>query len=290
MLRSLALISLLSVCMAACGREPARPASAPVAAPAPTVAAAPASPAGTSAQQAEDTSGQAAKAQETGADAAGDATRGDTALEHLAALTPEQQLPAGKWKAGVNYLPLVPAQPTNVAPGKVEVVEVFWYGCPHCYALEPFIESWDKSKPSYIELVRVPVMWGQVHREHARLFYTLEALGRRDLHKTVFDTIHGNSTDPNHMLVATDDARTLEMDLAFAKSHGIDPEAFRKAWNSFSVASALQRAEELTRRYKVDGVPMIVINGKYISDVGHAGGQTELISLINDLTAAEKHR
>ena len=290
MLRPLALIALLAVSITACGREPARPAStAPAAtAPAPAASSAPA-PAVDSAQQAEETSGQAAKAQETGSDD-GDSSRGDNALERLAALSPEQQLPSGKWKVGVNYLPLVPAQPTSVAPGKVEVVEVFWYGCPHCYALEPFIEAWEKTKPSYIEFVRVPVMWAQIHREHARLFYTLQSLGRSDLHKAVFDTIHGNSTDPNHFLVSNDDARTLEMDVAFAKAHGIDAEAFRKAWNSFSVNASLQRAEELTRRYKVEGVPMVVINGKYTSDVGHAGGQTELISLINDLSAAERHR
>ena len=118
----------------------------------------------------------------------------------------------------------------------------------------------------------------------------IKALGWSDLHNAVFNTFHGNSTDPKHMLVATDDARTLEMDLAFAKAHGIDAEAFKKAWNSFSVNASLQRAEELTRRYKVEGVPMVVINGKYTSDVGHAGGQTELISLINDLSAAERHR
>ncbi len=89
----------------------------------------------------------------------------------------------------MNYDPLVPAQPTNVSAGKVEVVEVFWLGCPHCYALEPFIQSWVKSKPAYIEFVRVPVMWGPVHRAHARFFYTLQALNRTDLFEKAFDTI-----------------------------------------------------------------------------------------------------
>src|SRR6266852_5061427 len=66
----------------------------------------------------------------------------------------------------------------SISPGKVEVVEVFWLGCPHCYALEPFIQTWLKTKPAYIDFVRVPVMWGPVHRAHARLFYTLQALNR----------------------------------------------------------------------------------------------------------------
>jgi thiol:disulfide interchange protein DsbA len=287
MFRPLALIALLSFSVAACGRDPPaapRPANTPAAsAPAPSSPGASAS-AATAPQAVEQTSGEAAQAQETGD--SGSDSRGDTALERLAALTPAQQPPAGRWKVGTHYIPLLPAQPTSAAPGKVEVVEVFWYGCPHCYALEPYLESWDKSKPSYVEFMRVPVMWSGVHRAHARLYYTLEALGRSDLHKAVFDTIHGRS----NMLVSNDDARTLEMDVAFAQAHGIEPEAFKKAWNSFSVNSSLQRAEELTRRYKVEGVPLVVINGKYISDVGHAGGQNELVALIKDLTASENHR
>jgi thiol:disulfide interchange protein DsbA len=118
------------------------------------------------------------------------------------------------------------------------------------------------------------------------LFYTLQALGRADLHKVVFDTIHQRG----QMLVANDAARTQAMQLDFAKANGIDPEAFRKAYESFSVNAKLQRAEELTRRYRVEGVPLVVVNGKYSTDVGAAGGQAELISLINDLAAAERRR
>jgi thiol:disulfide interchange protein DsbA len=289
MLRSLTLIALLSFSVVACGREAAKPPGTSMSPGAAAASIAP--PTATEPKRAvEETSGEAARAQETGAAEQTTDSKADTALERLAALTPEQQLPAGKWKVGTNYVPLVPAQPTSVTPGKVEVVEVFWYGCPHCYALEAYVASWEKSKASYIDFVRVPVMWGPVHKAHARLYYTLEALNRKDLHKDVFDTIHRQVDDPDHMLVSNDDARTLAMDVAWAKKHGIDEATFTKAWNSFSVNSSLQRAEELTRRYKVEGVPLMVINGKYTTDVGRAGGQTELISLINDLTASEKHR
>ena len=75
----------------------------------------------------------------------------ESKIERVSPLPAAGQLPAGKWVAGVNYRPIVPAQPTDAAPGKVEVVEVFWYGCPHCYALDPYIESWRKTKPAYIE-------------------------------------------------------------------------------------------------------------------------------------------
>src|SRR5205085_2906592 len=107
--------------------------------------------------------------------------RSDTSLERIAELPAAAQLPDGKWQPGVSYQPLVPAQPTSVAAGKVEVIEVFWLACPHCYALEPFIRNWLKTKPAYVEFVRVPVMWGPVHRAHARFYYTLAALGRDDL-------------------------------------------------------------------------------------------------------------
>lgn len=211
---------------------------------------------------------------------------GDASLERLAALPPQQQLPDGKWKAGTNYQPIVPGQPTNVAPGKVEVLEVFWYGCPHCYALEPYLKSWEKNKPDYVQFVRAPVMWGPVHRAHAKLFYTIEALGRPDLHQKVFETIH----QKRNMLAANDEASTIALQIEFAKENGIDEKTFRQAFDSFTVNSNLQRAEDLTKRYRIEGVPLIVVNGKYQTDVSKAGGTSQLISLINDLTANERPR
>lgn len=210
--------------------------------------------------------------------------RGDVSLEHLATLPASAQLPAGRWKPGVNYTPLVPAQPTEVDPGKVEVLEVFWLGCPHCYALEPYLQKWLKSKPSYIQFVRVPVMWGPVHRAHARLYYTLLALGRKDLVQKAFDAIQQH---PDNPLVANSDEETLKLQEEFAQQHGVSPEDFEKAYKSFTVSSDLQRADQLTQRYQVQSVPFIVIDGKYTTDVGMAGSVTNLFSLINDLAAAD---
>jgi protein dithiol oxidoreductase (disulfide-forming) len=168
----------------------------------------------------------------------------------------------------------------------VEVVEVFWSGCPHCRALEPYIQSWLKSKPAYIEFIRVPVMWGPAHRAHAHLFYTLMALNRPDLVEKSFAAIQ----DQHEMLFGPSEEETLKAQQAFAKENGISPEDYAKAYNSFSVNSNLQRAEQLTQRYHVEGVPLVVINGKYTSDVGKAGSQANLISLINDLAAAEHNK
>jgi thiol:disulfide interchange protein DsbA len=231
---------------------------------------------------------QATAAQEKGDEPEDDprAARGDPGLERLAQLPADQQLPAGKWKAGVNYDPLVPAQPTTVGPGKVEVVEVFWLGCPHCAALEPFLQSWLKNKPAYIDFVRVPVMWGPAHRAHAHLFYTIAALNRQDLVQKAFDAIQNQ----HQMLFASSESETLETQVAWAKENGVSADDYTKAYNSFSVNSNLQRAEQLTQRYHVEGVPLIVVNGKYTTDVAKANGQSNLIALIDDLAAGEhKH-
>lgn len=278
-------IALLALSITACGREPSPPAQPATAPPAAAVQAEPPATQPETAAAPQSETQQATASQESTGVVAGD-EKDDVTLERLAAMPANQQLPGGKWKAGVNYVPLVPAQPTNVAPGKVEVVEVFWYGCPHCFALEPFMESWLKNKADYIEFLRVPVMWGPVHRAHARLFYVLEALGRKDLHKKVFDAIHTQQI----MLVANDEQATRKMQLDFAKANGISAADFNKAWDSFTVNSHLQRAEQLTQRYRVQGVPLIVINGKYTTDVGQAGGPSQLLALIDDLAASEKRR
>jgi len=206
-IRPLAIAALLA--LSACARHEPPPAPAPAqTAPAETPAAA--APAAATPPAAEARSPQTETEQATASQESGDGdterqARSDASLEKIAGATTAAALPAGKWQAGVNYDPVVPAQPTSVSPGKVEVVEVFWLACPHCYALEPRIHSWLKSKPAYVEFVRVPVIWQPMHRAHARLFYTLEALNRDDLVGTAFDTIHQNtsttSTLPGDTLV-----------------------------------------------------------------------------------------
>ena len=129
-------------------------------------------------------------------------------------------------------------------------------------------------------------MWGPAHRAHGRLFYTLEALGRDDLVVKAFDEIHRRG----NVLVAASDEQTMQMQMTFAKANGISEADFRREYNGFAVNTRLQRAEELMRRYKVETVPLVIINGKYETDVGMAGGHEQLISVINDLAAAEKSR
>lgn len=282
-------IALAAMSLSACGRPAGAPAGSGQAAtagngPAPAASGPTADATAEQATLANAGSGPASAPE--AADGSDDAPVGTTSLEKIAELPAQHQLPDGRWKAGVNYDPVVPAQPTAAPAGKVEVLEVFWYACPHCYDLEPYIAAWRKSKADYIHFERVPVMWGPVHRAHAQLYYTLKQLGRNDLDQKVFDTLH-NEQSP---LVGNTPEETFALQLQFAKDNGIDAEAFRKAYNSFAVNSDLQRAEVITQRYQVEGVPMIVINGKYTTDVGKAGSHENLIAEINDLAAGEhKH-
>lgn len=193
--------------------------------------------------------------------------------------------PLDKWTPGINYTQLPSPQPTTVKPGKVEVLEVFWYGCGHCYALDPTLEEWKKTKPAYVEFVRIPVMWGPPHEQHARLYYTLMELNRLDLHARVFDTIHKDHV----LMMAQSDADARAQQLAFCKSQGITEQDFNAAYDSPAVAAHLQSAREATFRYGVTGVPLIIVNGKYTTDVSMAGSDNKkLVAIINDLAASEK--
>ena len=193
------------------------------------------------------------------------------------------------WQEGVNYTRIVPAQPTAVPAGQVEVLEFFWYACPHCNAIDSLVESWKKTKPAYISFSRVHVMWNAGHRSLARLYYTLESMGKLDqLHGEVFKEIHvsGNplvAADPNNA------SESERIQTAFVTKHGISESDFKKAYHSFPVDLAMQRADELVQRYRIDGVPTFVVNGKYVADVRSADGQERLLSLVGDL-AAQEHK
>jgi thiol:disulfide interchange protein DsbA len=180
---------------------------------------------------------------------------------------------------GVQYKLLKPAQPTEVAPGKVEVVEVFWYACGHCYLLESGLESWVRSgKPAYVQLVRLPATWNEVLKTHARVFYMAELLGKPQLHMEIFREIN----------VTGDRMDTSEKIEAFFLSHGVSKADFDKVFSSFAVESKLRRAEDLNRRYKITGTPTVIVNGKYVTDVGMAGSEDKLFQVINELAAREK--
>ena len=200
------------------------------------------------------------------------------------AMTPPAPAANSRWKQGRHYALIKPAQPTAAGPDKIEVLEMFWYGCPHCYSLEPFLQNWETKKSPYIQFTRIPATWGIAHQLHARLYYTLLELNRADLHMTAFREAQLSGT----YLLGEDVQKTERVQTDFAKRHGIDPAAFKKAYHSEAVTKNIEKADELLRRYKVDSVPHVIINGKYWADVTSAGGPSQLISLINDLSAREQ--
>src|SRR5690606_35015667 len=129
------------------------------------------------------------------------------------------------------------------------VAEIFWYGCPHCFEFEPYIERWETSKPAYVSFVRIPAVWNPEVRLHARAFYTAAALGKLDeMHSAFFEALHraGNRLNTEAALVE------------FFGRFGVDEAAFRDAFDSFDVHAKLQRAEELSERYRITGVPPVV--------------------------------
>ena len=196
----------------------------------------------------------------------------------LVAFAAQVSLAAGPVE-GTNYTVLKPAVPTNVAPGKVEVVEVFWYACGHCYLLEPKLEAWNKKgRPAYVQLTRMPAVWNDVLKLHARLFYTIEVLGRQDLNDVIFREINVNR---NRL-------ETPEKIEAFLVSQGVSKADFQKTFNGFAVESKLARAVDLNKRYRITSTPTVVVNGKYVTDASMAGGEEQLFQVINQLAAREK--
>jgi thiol:disulfide interchange protein DsbA len=182
---------------------------------------------------------------------------------------------------GVNYKLLQPAQPTNVAPGKVEVVEVFWYACGHCYLLEPKLEAWNRNgRPANAELVRLPATWNNVLKTHARVFYTMELLGKHNLNPEIWREINvkGNRLDSPDRIES------------FFTSRGVSKADFQRTYASFAMDSKVAKAEDLNRRYKITGTPTIVVNGKYVTDVSMAGGEDKLFEVVNALVAKETSR
>ena len=160
---------------------------------------------------------------------------------------------AGAHGSGQEYDLLQPAQPIDT-PGKVEVIEFFWYGCPHCYKFEPLLEAWVAKLPADVAFRRVPAIFNDRWSHDAAIFYTFEALRlSARLHRPLFDAIHRDR-------LRTDDPGALS---AWVKRNGADPATFESAMKSFGVQTSVRRSRQLSVSYKLEGVPTLAVHGRY---------------------------
>jgi thiol:disulfide interchange protein DsbA len=204
-------------------------------------------------------------------------TTTSTALA-LKALQPPQ-VPASAWKEGVHYKRLSPVQPTSALPGQIEVTEAFWYGSAPCYVLDQSMDVWRKQKASYINFVRLPIMWGSAQRLHARMFYIAELLGKsEEFQAAMYRELQINK-------VAITNNQQIQ---AFFETLGVSPEDFKRANGSPAIDASLKHAQIMGDRYRINAVPTIIINGRYVTDAVMAGGSAQLLVLINELAAREK--
>jgi thiol:disulfide interchange protein DsbA len=192
-----------------------------------------------------------------------------------------QQAATPPFEAGKHYTVMSPAQPTSTDTGKVEVAEIFMFGCPACFSFEPWVQAWlEERAADYISFVRIPAQW-ESHPEspmHARAYYTAEALGKLDeITGPFFEEFHTN----RNML---DTEAKLA---AFFAKHGVDEATFKSTFNSFAVNAKVKRADELIRRYRAQSTPTIIINGKYATGGQMAGTYGTLFAIIDDLAARE---
>lgn len=159
------------------------------------------------------------------------------------------------------------AQPLPTAPGKIEVVEFFWYGCPHCYALDPSLEAWRKGLPADVAFRRVHVGFHAVARLHQRMFYALEVMGKEaDVHDAIFKAFHVDRVE------ASDDKAVI----ALMGKLGLDASKFTDAYNSFGVRTKSQQATKLSESFNIDGVPALGIGGRFLTSPGMAAGGQRL--------------
>jgi thiol:disulfide interchange protein DsbA len=185
---------------------------------------------------------------------------------------------AEPFEAGKHYQPIVPEQPTQTGD-KIEVLEIFWYGCPHCNEFEPYIAQWLPKKPDDVEFRRMPATFKPLWTLHAKAFYTAEALGVLEkIHSPLFKALH----EEDRRLV--DQASLAD----FFAEHGVNKDDFNKTFSSFSVDSKVRQATHMVMQYKIDGVPAVIVNGKYLIKAGMTGGFDDLFKVVDFLVEKER--
>lgn len=184
-----------------------------------------------------------------------------------------QSVFANEFQEGVHYQTL--AKPVITSdPEKIEVVELFWYGCPHCDSLDPALKVWVNRLPEDVSFVQIPVVFGRSWEMHARMFWVAKNIGLLEtIHEPLFNAIHREG----QRLQRVDDV------VAFFERFGADPAIINRELDSFATESALRLADARTRAYGIRGVPAFVVDGRHVTGIAQAGGENQLFDLLDDL-------
>jgi thiol:disulfide interchange protein DsbA len=270
MTRLACMLLALLVPLAACDAQPPDEAPAPESSAPAAAASEPEAPAASRAEGAEPSLEELAAVEEPAGEAA--------AAPAGTIVTAQAGDAAAPFQEGKHYVRLPAAQPTSSSPDQIEVAEAFMYSCPHCAAFDPHIQKWLQNKPSNVSFVRLPVNFNPVAALHMRAYYAAETLGVLDkIHQPFFDEIH----------VKKNPLADVEALTKFFESQGVDRKTFEETMSSFAIDTKMRKAETLVRRYQVASVPTIIVNGKYRTDVGMAGGYDQIFKLIEFLVEKE---
>ncbi|MFT5659215.1 MAG: thiol:disulfide interchange protein DsbA [Gammaproteobacteria bacterium] len=178
---------------------------------------------------------------------------------------------------GVDYKAISQVVKTT-NPDKVVVTEMFWYGCPHCFRFEPYIENWEKTMPDGVVFEQVPSVLNPSWAIHARSYYAFKLMGVLDqVHKKLFDAIH----------VKRQRLNSIDQMAGFVAEQGLDEKVFRESYASFPVDTQIRKNTQIEQQYGHNGVPAVIINGKYLASGSMAGSNDRLIKIIDFLVASE---
>jgi len=175
---------------------------------------------------------------------------------------------------GTHYTKLAQPVPVSTPAGKIEVIEFFSYGCPHCNALEPTLEVWAKRLPPDVVFKRVPVGFNALYENYQRIYYALEAMGQVEaMHRKVFNAIHQQRQRLDK-----------EADIAaFMTANGLDGAKFVDLYKSFTVQTKAKQAQQLSQSYKIDGVPSMAVQGRYVTSGSLAGSNERALAVTDAL-------
>ena len=193
------------------------------------------------------------------------------------ALLPGSALAQSTFVEGTDYQTISPAVKTS-QPDKVVVTEIFWYGCPHCFRFEPYVERWSNNLPEGVVFEHVPSSLNPHWTEHARAYYAFKMMNVLDqMHKALFDAIH----------IKRQRLTNLDAIADFAAGQGVDEKLFRENYFSFPVETQIRKNMQKEKRYGHRGVPAVVVNGKYLVSASLAGSNERMIQIMDYLVAQE---